>query len=154
MPHAPATNLIERRFSKLLAKPPTVRAAAFTIFLATFLVVLVAGLLMTLLDRSEYPNIWIAWWWAIETVTTVGYGDVAPRHVAGRIVASFVMLEGIAILAIVTAAITSTFVTRAGRELRTKGKVDDGQAALGARLDELDRKLDLIQASLAESRRG
>ena len=55
-------------------------------------------------------------WWAIQTVTTVGYGDVTPKAVAGRIVGTFVMLEGIAFLAIITAAITSTFVARAGRE--------------------------------------
>ena len=42
----------------------------------------------------------------IQTVTTVGYGDVAPRDVAGRIVATFAMLEGIALVASVTAPIT------------------------------------------------
>ncbi|HEX4518756.1 MAG TPA: potassium channel family protein [Gaiellaceae bacterium] len=149
---APAASLIERRFSKLLAKPPTVRAAAWTIVVVTFLVVLAAGILMTVFDRSEYPNIWVAWWWAIETVTTVGYGDVTPKHVTGRIIASFVMLEGIAILAIVTAAITSTFVNRAGRELRSRGAAGL-DSDLHSRLDELDRKLDLIQASLGESPR-
>ena len=45
-------------------------------------------------------------WWAMQTVTTVGYGDVTPRHTSGRIVAVFVMLEGIAFLTIVIAAIT------------------------------------------------
>ncbi len=68
---------------------------------------------MRLLDHKEYPNIFIGMWWAIQTVTTVGYGDVTPRSVAGRIVATFVMLEAIALVAIVTAAITSTFVARA-----------------------------------------
>ena len=46
-------------------------------------------------------------------MTTVGYGDVTPKDVAGRLVAALVMLEGIALIAIVTAAITSTFVSRA-----------------------------------------
>jgi voltage-gated potassium channel len=55
-------------------------------------------------------------WWAIQTVTTVGYGDVTPRAPSGRIVATFVMLAGIAFLAIVTASITSTFVERANRD--------------------------------------
>ncbi len=96
----PLGSLIERRFSRLLAKPPTVRAAAWTIVVATFVVVLVAGLLMRGLDHDEYSNVWVAWWWAIQTVTTVGYGDVTPKHASGRIVAAFVMLEGIAIVAI------------------------------------------------------
>jgi voltage-gated potassium channel Kch len=55
-------------------------------------------------------------WWAIQTVTTVGYGDVTPKEPNGRIVATFVMLEGIAFLSIVTASITSTFVERATRD--------------------------------------
>ena len=68
---------------------------------------------MRVLDHREYPNIFIGMWWAIQTVTTVGYGDVTPKDVAGRIVAGIVMLEGIAFVAIVTAAVTSTFVARA-----------------------------------------
>jgi voltage-gated potassium channel len=149
----PLGSLIERRFSRLLAKPPTVRAAAWTIVVATFVVVLVAGLLMRGLDHDEYSNVWVAWWWAIQTVTTVGYGDVTPKHASGRIVAAFVMLEGIAIVAIFTAAITSSFVTRAGRELQAKGGADI-HPDLTVRLDALDRKLDLIQASLNESGSG
>jgi voltage-gated potassium channel Kch len=58
----------------------------------------------------------IGLWWAIQTVTTVGYGDVAPKDVVGRVVAALVMLYGIAFIAIVTAVITSTFVARASRD--------------------------------------
>ena len=43
---------------------------------------------MRVLDHKEYPNIFIGMWWAIQTVTTVGYGDVTPKAVAGRIVAA------------------------------------------------------------------
>jgi voltage-gated potassium channel len=46
----------------------------------------------------------------------IGYGDVTPKEPSGRIVAGVVMLEGVALLAITTAVITSTFVTRAARE--------------------------------------
>ncbi len=141
-------NVIERGFSRLLRKPPTVRAAASTIVVATAAIVGLSGLLIHLLDRSEFPNIWISFWWAIQTVTTVGYGDVVPKNVSGRIVASFVMLEGIAIVAITTAAITSTFVTRARTEIKAFTGED---TALSNRLDELDRKLDLIQTTLAKT---
>ena len=64
----------------------------------------------------EYANVWVGMWWALQTVTTVGYGDVTPKNTIGRLIASVVMLEGIAFLAIITAAITSTFVARATRE--------------------------------------
>ncbi len=59
---------------------------------------------------------WVGMWWALQTVTTVGYGDVTPAHVSGRIVGSVVLLYGIGFLTITIAAITSTFVTRAERE--------------------------------------
>ena len=46
----------------------------------------------------------------------VGYGDVTPKDAAGKLVAALIMLEGIAFLAIVTAAIASTFIARAAQE--------------------------------------
>ncbi len=99
--------------TRFLRSPPSVRNAARAIVVATTVVVVASGCLMRFLDHKEYANVWVGMWWAIQTVTTVGYGDVTPHRVAGRIVASFVMLEGIAFLAIVTAAITSTYITRA-----------------------------------------
>jgi voltage-gated potassium channel len=49
-------------------------------------------------------------WWAIVTVTTVGYGDVYPKTVAGRIVGSLLMLVGIGFISLLTATFASTFV--------------------------------------------
>ena len=46
-------------------------------------------------------------------MTTVGYGDVVPQSTAGRIVGSVLMLGGLSLLAIVTAVITSAFVSGA-----------------------------------------
>ena len=71
---------------------------------------------MRVFDHDEYSNVWVGMWWAIQTVTTVGYGDVTPEHLSGRLIAVVVMLQGIAFLAIITAAITSTFVARATKE--------------------------------------
>jgi voltage-gated potassium channel Kch len=90
-------------------------------------------------------------WWAIQTVTTVGYGDVTPSALSGRIIASFVMLEGIAFLAIVTAAITSTFVARATKQLQA-GRDDEltELRRVEARFDELDRRLDRLEAALRQ----
>ena len=109
-------NPIERRMSKFLREPPSVRTAASVIVAATATVVVVSGVAMRLLDHSQYHSVWVGMWWALQTVTTVGYGDVTPTKPIGRIVASYVMLEGIAFLAIVTAGITSVFVARAEKE--------------------------------------
>jgi voltage-gated potassium channel len=132
--------------SKFLREPPSTRTAASVIVTATASVVVLSGILMRLVDAKEYPNIFVGMWWAIQTVTTVGYGDVTPQARAGRLVASVVMLEGIAFLAIITAAITSTFVARAQRErLEAEGKThDDNEQRIHDRFDQLESHLDRL----------
>ena len=130
--------------------PPTVRGAVSTIVVATLTVVVISGVLMRVLDHKEFGSVWLGMWWAIQTVTTVGYGDVTPKDVLGRVVAAAVMLQGIAFIAIITAVITSSFVARATRA-RDAAQAKDEMTELEqieARLAELDRKLDRLQASL------
>jgi voltage-gated potassium channel len=145
-------NLIERRTSSFLRKPTSVRAAVSVIVTATAVVVVVGGVLMRLIDHKEYANVFVGMWWAIQTVTTVGYGDVTPAAVSGRLVATFVMFEGIAFLAIITATITATFVARAQRErLEAEGRThDDDEQRLHDRFDEVTSRLDRIEATLRE----
>jgi voltage-gated potassium channel len=136
--------------SRILREPPSVRTAAGVIVTATAIVVVGGGLLMRLLDHDEYSNIWVGMWWALQTVTTVGYGDVTPKHTSGRIVASFVMLEGIAFLTIIIAAITSTFVARAAEE-REKAEEAEGETEeqrIEAKLDDLSVRLDRLETLL------
>ena len=137
--------------SRFLSAPPSVRTAAGVIVTATAVVVVVGGVLMRVLDHDEYRDVWVGMWWALQTVTTVGYGDVTPKHTSGRIVATFVMLEGIAFLTIIIAAITSTFVARAEAE-REAAEADDDQEVeqrLEARLDDLAARLDRLEAMLS-----
>ena len=47
---------------------------------------------------ANITNLGIAFWWAIETITTVGYGDYTPITTIGRIIAIFVMFSGIGIV--------------------------------------------------------
>jgi voltage-gated potassium channel len=138
-------NPIERQMARFLRKPVTVRSAAGIIVTSTAVIVVASGVLMRVLDHKEYPNIFIGMWWAIQTVTTVGYGDVTPKDVAGRIVASFVMLEAIALVAIVTAAITSTFVARAAH-LQEDQKAEDARER--ARFEELSERLARVETLL------
>jgi voltage-gated potassium channel len=142
--------LIERRMTRFLREPVSVRNAANVIVVATAVVVVAGGVGMRVLDHDEYPNIWRGMWWALQTVTTVGYGDVTPMHTSGRIVAAFVMLEGIAFLAILVAAITSTFVARAEREREQAeaGKEEIGEERIDARFDDLAGRLERVEAML------
>ena len=77
------SNLFEARLSRLMSRPPSIRAAAGVIVTATALFVVGGGILIRILDHSEYPNIWVGMWWALQTVTTVGYGDVTPKQPSG-----------------------------------------------------------------------
>ena len=142
-------NPIERRVERFLREPPSVRNAAAVIVVATTVIVVGAGVLMTVLDNEEYPDVGVGLWWALQTVTTVGYGDVAPSEFAGRLLGAVVMLEGIAFIAIVTALITSTFVARATRDYEeSRAREDESDAArIDRRFDELERKLDLVVAA-------
>lgn len=138
--------------SRFLRKPVSVSGAANVIVVVTVLVVILGGILMRLVDHEEYPNVWRGMWWALQTVTTVGYGDVTPQKVEGRIVAAFIMLEGVAFLSIVIAAITSIFVARAQRERRQAGQAaahDHDTAALHRRFDELQARLDKLEQMLS-----
>jgi voltage-gated potassium channel Kch len=141
-------NLLERRAARFLQEPPTVRGATAVIVTATAAVVFGAGVLMTVIDSKEYPTFGIGLWWAVQTVTTVGYGDVAPTDVFGRLVGAFVMLEGTAFIAIVTAVITSSFITRAQSEQDAVRKQDElsDRELLEKRFDELESKLDALAA--------
>ena len=147
-------NLIERRLERFQRESLSVRNAAGVIVIATIVVVVVAGFAISLLDSEEYPNLGIGMWWALQTVTTVGYGDVTPTNLSGKLVGAAVMLEGAAFIAIVTAVITSTFVARATREseaARMKGELSDREL-IEKRFDELERKLDLLATARADPR--
>jgi len=83
--------------------------------LVTFMVATAGALLIRLTDRDAFPTVWSGFWWSIQTVTTVGYGDVVPSSTLGRITAGIVMLAGISFIAVTTAAITNAFVSAAAR---------------------------------------
>ena len=121
------------------ANRPSVRVATGVIVSATAVVVAGSGVLIWALDHSEYSNIWVGMWWALQTVTTVGYGDVSPTNPSGRIIASFVMLYGVAFVTIFVAAITSIFVARASAE---RGIAEDqADRPIEARLEVIDDRL-------------
>ena len=138
--------------SRFLREPPSIRLAAGVIVTATAVITVLGGVLMRLLDSEEYPTLGLAMWWALQTVTTIGYGDVTPKEPSGRIVAGVVMLEGVALLAITTAVITSTFVTRAAREREDADtREDQAEVRIEAKLDDLAARLERLETMLGEA---
>ena len=138
--------------SRFLREPPSIRLAAGVIVTATAVITVLGGVLMRLLDSEEYPTLGLAMWWALQTVTTIGYGDVTPKEPSGRIVAGVVMLEGVALLAITTAVITSTFVTRAAREREEADtREEQAEVRIEAKLDDLAARLERLETMLGEA---
>jgi len=124
---------------------------------ATIAITFASGLVMTIIDHENYQSLGSGLWWAVQTTTTVGYGDHVPTTDAGRLLAALVMLFGIGFLAVITAAITSTFVARNadradmhGAEAPTAEQVRE----LDQRLDQLDRRLERIEAAVTGSQPG
>ena len=136
--------------TRFLREPVSVRNAASVIVVTTLLLVVGAGVAMRILDHHEYSSIWQGMWWALQTVTTVGYGDVTPKNPTGKVVGAFVMLEGIAFLAIVTAAITSTFVARAEaqRDADAQAKDELADDRLDSQLEDLSGRMDRVEQLL------
>ena len=126
-------------------KPLTVRRAAGVIASVTLSITIISGVLIHFTDEKTFPNIGDGLWWAIQTVTTVGYGDLVPTSTVGRLVAALVMVLGIGFLTVVTAAITSTFIESARRRLH--GTETD---ALSEKLDQIGERLKVIEAGLKD----
>lgn len=129
-----------------LEKPLTAWRAARIIGAATLAIVVAAGLLMHWVEPSTYPNFWLGLWWSVQTVTSVGYGDLVPHTVAGRLLALIVMVNGIAFLTVVVAVISAAFVESARRraEERRVGRdpVVVALRALEERLERIERRLE------------
>ena len=134
----------ERRLDRWLARATTPRGAAIVIAVATTSITVGAGLLMTALDHKNFPSLGGGLWWAVQTVTTVGYGDVVPNTAAGQIVAALVMLLGIGFVTVITASITGTFVSR---QQQQRGGRDSGPTA--EQLQRIDARLERIEAALS-----
>jgi voltage-gated potassium channel len=96
--------------------------------------ILIAGAAQHAFSAGEFGSLWDGVWWAVVTVTTVGYGDLYPTTVQGRLIGMVLMFAGIGFLSLLTAAIASRFVKQERSEER----------------DEVMEALHRIEADLAE----
>jgi voltage-gated potassium channel len=108
----------------------------------TLVATLAGGTLAWLIDREDFPTLGTGLWWALQTVTTVGYGDVTPTHPEGRVIATLVMLAGIGFLAVITASITATFVESARERV-----MGSSEAEVARELKEISARLAALEAT-------
>lgn len=110
----------------------------------TLLLVTVAGIAVHETDPGRFPNPWRGLWFAMVTVTTVGYGDTFPTSPVGRVVASFLMVVGIGFLGLATAAIAGHFVNEDATDKHKEST--DKQDEILAELRLIHQRLDRLEA--------
>jgi voltage-gated potassium channel len=142
----PLAERVERRFARSPLRP---RDAAWLIVVFWVAAVVLFGFIEHHADPKTFPTIWLALWWAVQTVTTVGYGDVVPEQPLGQALAAILMLGGLSLLTIVTATITSEFVSR-----RQEQAAADRADPIVERLDEVARRLEALEGELRRARDG
>lgn len=94
----------------------TLLRAIGTILTVAMILVLIAGALARLAEPDVFTSLGLAYWWAITTVTTVGYGDVVPKDPAGRVVGALLMLTGLSLIPTLTSVIVSTLISKRTQE--------------------------------------
>ncbi len=119
---------------------------------ATVVLSFAAGVLVWLTDRRDFATLGEALWWALQTLSTVGYGDVVPESTWGRAVGSFVIVLGVTFLSFLTATITSYFVSadqdeRAADVDALRGADQDDTREL---LREVLHRLESVEAALRD----
>lgn len=154
-------------FATVLRKElPAIGAAVFTVLV---LVVLAASLMYGIEHKAQpdvFGSIPQAMWWAVVTMTTVGYGDVVPVTIAGKIIAVFIMLLGVGVVALPAAMLAAKFGDQLrARKVQLKTEVDqalsDGRLSyreraalkeLAESMDVSSEELELLIKSCAEER--
>jgi voltage-gated potassium channel len=121
-------------------RPLTARRAAWVIAGSTFVLTVAGGVGAWLVDRRDFDGLGDALWWAMQTV---GYGDVVPEHVTGRLIGVVLMLQGIALLTVITASVTATLIEQARR------RRPDPDAVL-AKLEQMEARLESIEHGMKD----
>jgi voltage-gated potassium channel len=116
----------------------------------TLLVGLLAGFVVTLVDKQDFPTFGDGIWWAIVTLGTVGYGDIVPHTAWGRVVGSLVIVFGVTFIAFLTAIVTSAFVSAAEQRARVveQQREEASEEETRKLLRSLQTQLEAIEAKL------
>jgi voltage-gated potassium channel len=132
----------------MLHESLSARRAAAIIAAATVLITVAGGLLERVFDHKEFHTAGKGLWFALQTVTTVGYGDATPQQASGRIIGGVIMLAGIAFLAVITAAVTAALIESSRR------RFVQTEADMSQRLVEMSARLARIEAALERTGAG
>jgi voltage-gated potassium channel len=119
--------------------------------LIAFTIVVGGGVIFVAVEPGQNLSTWDGLWWAVETVTTVAYGDIYPTTALGRIVATVVMIAGIGFVALLTGALAQRFLY--GESTGTTPKPDPDQADVMRKLEDLSDQIAELRKALGERHR-
>ncbi|MDP8229310.1 MAG: ion channel, partial [Candidatus Electryoneaceae bacterium] len=94
------------------------RSELLQVLVWLWIALIVGGTAIVLAESGDkdFPNFFTGVWWALVTMTTVGYGDIVPQTTLGRIIGSVVIFSGVVITSVFTATVSSLLVTAKIRE--------------------------------------
>ena len=127
-----------RALRRILAR----RGLVYVTAVATLLILGGGGVLSLLEGESVHGKFFEGLWWAIVTVTTVGYGDIAPTTIWGRIVGVALMITGLGVISTLAAAVAAYFVSQ---------DEDEDTQEIKGRLSRIEDSLQQTQAGVGES---
>jgi len=118
------------------------RHGTYYVVTVALVVLLAGGGLFFWAERNHVQDIWEGLWWAITTVTTVGYGDITPQTGIGRLLAVVIMVLGIGLMAVITANIASWFVEQ---DRQTESE------SIQERLSRIEEQLRQLESLIADN---
>jgi voltage-gated potassium channel len=126
-----------------VSTPLTPFKAIRILVVVTTLVTIAGGVLIRLVDHREFSDIGTSLWWSLQTVSTVGYGDIVPTQTGGRIIGAVLMLQGIGFITVLAASVTAALVeSRRAQKQAAEGR-DPWQA-----LERVESRLEAIERAL------
>lgn len=145
-PHSEARGAsFERQASRIA----NARSVTFGLAATFFVLALAGAIVMRVADADNFPSVGVAFWWAIQTVTTVGYGDVVPTTRTGQVVGGIEMMIGISLISLLTAAVTSTVIQRgeiASKE-EDRAHLKQTERTILAAIAQIDERLGRLESS-------
>lgn len=111
--------------NKLLNALKQSRIKIFVFLFAVIIIAIISGTLMYLIEgeKSGFNNIPISVYWSIVTLTTVGYGDIAPITPLGQLIASFIMILGYGIIAVPTGIVSAEYTRHSHDDVQLNTQV-------------------------------